>query len=131
MKSPTTTTADRRLAATPSSARLRGDHYAAWQKLLADGLKIEDLNGLAKVELHEDGWCRGFQRYDSYQRADMMSSHRLGHRQKERIGEAFWTHLAVPGLCFPTRKRALDAAARVLGLNDEMRDRPGSGGPQH
>lgn len=107
------------LGAMTGSARRREDRYAAWQKLLAEGLKIEELNGLAKVELHEDGWCRGFQRYDSYQRADMMSSHRLGHRQKERLGEVFWTHLAVPGLCFPTRKRALDAAARVLGLNSD------------
>lgn len=112
-----TTIADRRLAPVPGSALRREDRYAAWEKLLADGLKIADLNGLAKVELHEDGWCRGFHRYSSYDRADMMSSHRLGHRQKERTGEAFWTHLAVPGLCFPTRKRALDAAARALGLN--------------
>lgn len=103
------------LPARAGSARRREDRYAAWEKLLSDGLKIEDLNGLAKVELHEDGWCRGFHRYSSYDRADMMSSHRLGHRQKERMGEAFWTHLAVPGLCFPTRKRALDAAARALG----------------
>lgn len=105
------------LPACAGSARRREDRYAAWEKLLSDGLKIEDLNGLAKIELHEDGWCRGFHRYSSLDRADMMSSHRLGHRQKERMGEAFWTHLAVPGLCFPTRKRALDAAARALGLN--------------
>lgn len=115
------------LAPVYGSARRREDRYAAWQKAIAAGLKIEDLNGLAKVELHEDGWWRGFQRYDSYQRADMMSSHRLGHRQKERMGEAFWTHLAVPGLCFPTRKRALDAAARALGLNKEAHQpRPGA-----
>lgn len=57
---------------------------------------------------------RGFQRFDHNQRAGMMASHRLGFRQRERVGEAFWTHPLMPGLAFPTRIRALRAALATL-----------------
>jgi hypothetical protein len=43
----------------------------------------------------------------------MQASHRLGFRQKQSIGESFWTHPAVPGIAFRTRKAALQAAART------------------
>ena len=59
---------------------------------------------------------RGFQRYTHTMRADMRASHRLGFRQRERVGEAFWTHPLVPGLAFPTRIRALRAALATLRL---------------
>lgn len=52
-----------------------------------------------------------FQTYTHEQRADMRSSHRLGYRQKQRAGEVFWTHPDVPGLAFPSKRRAEEAAA--------------------
>jgi len=52
------------------------------------------------------GCVKGFHRYSSQDRADLMSSPRMGHRQRERVGEVFWTHPAVHGVCFPTRKLA-------------------------
>lgn len=57
---------------------------------------------------------RGFQRYSSETRANMQASHRLGFRQKEAIGEAFWTHPFCPGVCFPTKSAAYRAALRTL-----------------
>lgn len=53
---------------------------------------------------------RGFQHYTSTQRADHASSHRLGFCQKQAVGEFCYTHPDVPGLAFPTRKRAAQAA---------------------
>lgn len=53
---------------------------------------------------------RGFQRYSSETRSNMTASHRLGFRQREQIGEAFWTHPYCPDVCFPTRIAALRAA---------------------
>lgn len=55
-----------------------------------------------------------FHRYTSEQRADMRASHRLGFRQRDSIGEAFWTHVLVPGIGFRTRKAAEAAAQEVL-----------------
>lgn len=51
---------------------------------------------------------RGFHRHSSETRADLAASFRLGPRQRQSIGEVFWTHPDVPGLCFPTRKRAAE-----------------------
>ena len=53
---------------------------------------------------------RHFQKYSHTERADRASSHRLGYRQKHAIGEVFWSHPAVPGIAFPTRKAAIRAA---------------------
>lgn len=53
---------------------------------------------------------RNLQRYASEQRADLAASHRLGHRQRQAIGEFFYTHPDVPGLAFPTRSAAARAA---------------------
>jgi hypothetical protein len=53
---------------------------------------------------------RCFQRYSHLERADRMASHRLWHRQREAVGEYFYTHPMVPGLAFPTKKRAEQAA---------------------
>lgn len=57
---------------------------------------------------------RCFQRYTHDQRADMMASHRLGFRQKERVGEFFWIHQYVPDRAFPTRGAAIRAALATL-----------------
>ena len=56
---------------------------------------------------------RNFQHYDHEQRANHAASHRLGHRQREAVGETFYTHPAIPSVAFPTRRRAAEAA---LGL---------------
>lgn len=56
---------------------------------------------------------RHFQRYTAEQRADRAASHRLGPRQRQSVGEYFYTHPDVPGRCFPTRGRAAQAARDV------------------
>lgn len=53
---------------------------------------------------------RCFQRFTHEQRSDMRASHRLGFRQRERVGEFFWTHPYCPDVCFPTRDAARRAA---------------------
>lgn len=59
---------------------------------------------------------RHFQRYTSEQRMNMAASHRMGHRQKHRVGEYFWTHEFCPGVAFDTRKAARIAALQTLGV---------------
>lgn len=56
---------------------------------------------------------RCFQRFTHEQRADMAASHRLGHRQREAIGEPFYMHPDIPNNAFPTRRAA---AIRALQL---------------
>jgi hypothetical protein len=63
---------------------------------------------------------RNFQQYTHTQRADMQSSHRLGFRQRESVGEAFWTHPMVPGIAFSTRSRALDRAYENYLLQEHV-----------
>lgn len=58
---------------------------------------------------HTPGPIRAFQKYTSEQRAKRLSSHTQGHRQRESIGEFFWYDDRIPGVCFPTRKRCLEA----------------------
>ena len=53
---------------------------------------------------------RCFHRHSSETRANLQSSFRLGHRQRESVGEFFYTHPAVPNRAFPTRKAAALAA---------------------
>lgn len=57
---------------------------------------------------------RHFQQYSSDVRADRAASFRLGHVQRQAIGEVFWTHPSVPGVAFKTRKAAIQAAARSV-----------------
>lgn len=57
---------------------------------------------------------RGFQRFTSEDRANHAASFRLGYLQRQRIGEAFWTHPLRPGVCFPTRIEALRAALSAI-----------------
>ena len=49
-------------------------------------------------------------RYSSEQRANHAASFRLGHRQREAIGEYFYTHPDCPGIAFPKRGLAARAA---------------------
>ena len=58
--------------------------------------------------------ARGFFRYTSEQRANHAASFRLGRHQRRAIGEAFWTHPLLPGVCFPTRVEARRAALAAL-----------------
>lgn len=53
---------------------------------------------------------RCFHRYDSETRANHAASFRLGHRQREAVGEFFYTHPDIPNRAFPTRKAAAMAA---------------------
>lgn len=53
---------------------------------------------------------RHFQRYPAEARADLAASHRLHHRQKQRVGEFFWTASNVPGVAFDTKRQAVVAA---------------------
>ena len=52
---------------------------------------------------------RNFQRFSAEQRANMAASHRLGYRQKQAIGEVFWSHEWRPDVAFSTRRAALEA----------------------
>ena len=60
-----------------------------------------------------------FQKYTPEQRASLAASFRMGHRQKESVGEVFWTHPDVPGIAFPTRKRALLAAEALQAPQED------------
>lgn len=52
---------------------------------------------------------RCFQPYTSGQRADLASSHRQGHRQREAVGEFFYVHPSRPGEQITTRGQAARA----------------------
>ena len=69
---------------------------------------------MTKAELERLGITRIFQRFDHNQRADMMTSHRLGYRQRQRIGEFFYVSSHIPGIGFRTRGAAVKAAQRAL-----------------
>ena len=56
---------------------------------------------------------RGFQPYASEQRASHAASHRLGHRKREAVGEAFYMHPDIPGRAFSTRKAAAEAGVAL------------------
>lgn len=56
---------------------------------------------------------RHCQRYTSEQRANLAASHRAGHRQKQAVGEYFYTHPDVPRVAFDTRQRAALAGFRA------------------
>ena len=47
------------------------------------------------------------------QRANHAASHRLGHRQREAVGEAFYTHPDIPNRAFPSRRAAAEAGVAL------------------
>ena len=53
---------------------------------------------------------RHFQRFTAEQRTDRAASHRLGHRQRQAVGDQFFTHPDLPGRSFNTRRAAARAA---------------------
>ena len=62
---------------------------------------------------------RHWQRFDCDTRANMESSHRLGHRQRHQVGSFFYTHPDVGGICF--EKRSVAARAAVERRNAASR----------
>lgn len=56
---------------------------------------------------------RNLQRYSSETRADRAASHRLGHRQRQAVGEYFYTHTLCPDIAFDTAKRATQEAYAI------------------
>lgn len=60
-----------------------------------------------------------FQPFTSEQRTNQAASFRLTRGRRESIGVVFWTHNAVPGIAFPTRKAAETAAAKTLSAAQE------------
>lgn len=59
---------------------------------------------------------KSYQMYDSETRANHAASFRLTQGQRERLGEAFWTHPLVPGIAFGSRIEARLAAIASLGV---------------
>lgn len=57
---------------------------------------------------------RHFQRYTSEQRATHAASHRTGRRQREAVGEFFYTHEMAPGQAFTTAKAATKHAFAIF-----------------
>lgn len=53
---------------------------------------------------------RCFQRYTTNERSDIGASHSQGYRQRQRVGEFFYTHPAIPGIAFRTAADAKRAA---------------------
>lgn len=56
---------------------------------------------------------RNLQRYTSGERADRAASHLLGHRQRESVGEYFYTHPLRPGVALPSAGLATEQAYEV------------------
>lgn len=56
---------------------------------------------------------RNFQPYTSEQRANHAANFRMTQGQRQSIGEFFYTHADIPGIAFPTRKRAEAAGKRI------------------
>lgn len=63
-----------------------------------------------------------FTRYTSEQRANHAASHRLGYRQKQRLGDSFWTN-NVTNVAYETRKAAIAAAQRYYAEVDAAQQR--------
>ena len=64
----------------------------------------------AALKAERKNVVRCFHAYDSTTRANHAASFRLGHRQREAVGEFFYTHPAIPNRAFQTRKAAALAA---------------------
>jgi len=53
-----------------------------------------------------------FQPYTSEERANHAASFRLTPGRRNAVGEVYWMHPLIPGVCFPTRRAAI---ARATG----------------
>jgi len=63
---------------------------------------------------------RCFQRYTSEERANISASIRSGHRQREAVGEYFYTHSMRPGIAFKTAKEATSSAFFEYALQERQ-----------
>ena len=70
---------------------------------------------------NEPGPIKIFQKWDSEIRATRAASFRLGHRQKESIGEYFWCDDRVPGIAFKTRQECMSAIKNKV-QNDQRKE---------
>lgn len=53
---------------------------------------------------------RNFHQYDSETRSMHAASHRLGHRQRNAVGETWYSHPMCGNIAFPTAKAATTRA---------------------
>ena len=58
---------------------------------------------------------RSFLRYGVDERSNRASSRRMGHRQREAVGEFFYTHPLCGDIAFPTAKAATTRAYELAG----------------
>lgn len=56
---------------------------------------------------------RNFYQYDSETRANHAASHRLGHRQRNAVGETWYSHPMCGNIAFPTAKAATTRAYEI------------------
>jgi hypothetical protein len=76
-------------------------------------LEIKAMNNWdAALKAESKKVVRHFQQYSSEQRANHSASSRLGYRQRQRVGEFFYTHPNIPNRAFTTRRQAAEAALR-------------------
>lgn len=75
---------------------------------------MADTNFAVALKAEAKKVIRNFHPYSSETRANHAASHRLGHRQRQSLGEYFYTHPSVPGIAFQTRGAAARAALQVL-----------------
>lgn len=59
---------------------------------------------------------RCFHRHSSETRSNLQSSRRLTPGQRESVGEFFYMHPDLPGVCFPKRGLAAKAALRAQDM---------------
>tara|TARA_B100000519_G_scaffold202972_1_gene223290 strand:+ start:4655 stop:5032 length:378 start_codon:yes stop_codon:yes gene_type:complete len=67
---------------------------------------------------------RHFQSYSSDARALHASSHRLGHRKRQSIGEYFYTHPEIPDIAFDQKKKAAIAALTARSAHPALNHEP-------
>lgn len=76
--------------------------------------QMSNLDAAVKAEAKR--CVKGFHKYTSEQRATHAASNRLGYQKRVSVGEVFWTHPDLPGVCYPTRKEAATAAVSARKL---------------
>lgn len=69
---------------------------------------------LTNAELEVLGIARCFQRFTDDQRANMAASHRLGYRQRQAVGDFYYTTTFAPGIAFSTQRQAARAAQAAI-----------------
>jgi hypothetical protein len=73
------------------------------------------------VETPKGAGVRTLPASERKERATRAASFRLGHRQKESIGEYFWCDDRVPGIAFKTRQECMSAIKNKV-QNDQRKE---------